>query len=130
LIAPPEPTAVARLTYHHFHRYGIERRRADNLLHAARAVVRLQTRVDKDLDLVMPALRSVRGVGPWTASCIATQTWGDRDAVIVGDSGIPSIVAWVLARERRADDGRLVELLESYRPHRYRVIRLAFASGM
>lgn len=130
LMAPPEPTTVARLGYHHFHRYGIERRRADNLLHAARAAVRFQTLVDDDVDAVMPALRSVRGIGAWTASCVATQTWGDRDAVIVGDSGIPSIVAWLLARERRADDHRLLELLEQYRPHRYRVIRLAFASGI
>lgn len=130
LTAPPEPTTVARLGYHHFHRYGIERRRADNLIRAAHAAVRLQTRVDDGIAAVTPALRSVRGIGPWTMSCLATQTWGERDTVIVGDHGIPSLVAWVLARERRADDDRLVELLEPYRPHRYRVIRLAFASGM
>ena len=49
--------------------------------------------------------------------------------MIVGDDGIPAAVAWILAGERRADDARLFELLEPYRPHRYRVIRLAMASG-
>ncbi|CAN5184752.1 hypothetical protein BH24ACT10_BH24ACT10_11650 [soil metagenome] len=48
------------------------------------------------------------------------------DTVIVGDDGIPSRVAWLLAGERRADDARMLELLEPYRPHRYRVVRLAF----
>jgi 3-methyladenine DNA glycosylase/8-oxoguanine DNA glycosylase len=71
----------------------------------------------------------VRGVGPWTASCLAAQTWGDRDAVVVGDSGIPSIVGWPPAREERADDDRMIALLEPHRPHRYRVLRLAMAAG-
>ncbi len=127
LIAPPDADTVAGLGYPHFHRYGIERQRADHLRGAARAVARLERLVDGDAVAAMPALRSVRGIGPWTASCLATQTWGERDAVIVGDHGIPAMVAWLLARERRADDRRMLELLEPYRPHRYRVIRLAFA---
>ena len=39
------------------------------------------------------------------------------------------MVSWLLAGERRADDARMLELLEPYRPHRYRVVRLAFAAG-
>ncbi len=130
LTAPPDPATVARLGYAHFHAYGIERRRADNLRAAAKAALRLAARVDDDVRAVLPALRAVRGIGPWTASCVAAQTWGERDAVIVGDHGIPSLVAWVLAREPKANDRRMVELLEPYRPHRYRVTRLAFASGL
>jgi 3-methyladenine DNA glycosylase/8-oxoguanine DNA glycosylase len=130
LTAPPDPATVARLGYPHFHRHGIERRRADGLRHAARAALRLAALVDDDVGAALPALRSVRGIGPWTASCVAIQTWGDPDGVIVGDHGIPSLVAWLLAREPRADDRRMLELLEPYRPHRYRVVRLAFASGV
>jgi 3-methyladenine DNA glycosylase/8-oxoguanine DNA glycosylase len=58
---------------------------------------------------------------------LAVHTWGERDTVIVGDDGIPSMVGWLLAREAGADDARMIELLEPYRPHRYRVVRLAFA---
>ncbi len=43
------------------------------------------------------------------------------DAVVVGDYHLPSIVAWNLVGERRADDARMLELLEPFRPHRYRV---------
>lgn len=129
LLTPPDPAAVARLHPDAFHRFGIERRRAEHLVAAARAARRLQEFADRDVTDVLTALRAVHGVGPWTASCLATHTWGDADTVIVGDDGIPSLVAWVLAREPRADDRRLAELLEPHRPHRHRVVRLAFLSG-
>ncbi|MCV2488382.1 hypothetical protein OF117_03325 [Geodermatophilus sp. YIM 151500] len=99
-------------------------------MHAAQAARRLAASADGDADRALPALRSVRGVGPWTAGCLATYTWGDRDAVVVGDDGLPSVVGWVLAREPGCDDGRMLELLEPYRPHRARVIRLALRSGL
>lgn len=129
LTAPPEPAAVARLAPAAFHRFGIEQRRAEHLVHAARAARRLQQLVDGGGAAALPALRSVRGIGPWTASCLLTHTWGDADAVILGDDGIPSLVTWLLAREPRGDDARMTELLEPHRPHRYRVVRLAFLSG-
>lgn len=129
LLLPPEPAAVARLAYHDLHRFGIERQRADHLLHVARAVRQLERLVDHDVEHALPALQSVRGIGPWTASCVATHTWGSADTVIRGDAGIPSLAAWLLAGQRRATDAQMLELLEPYRGHRYRVIRLAFLSG-
>lgn len=129
LLAPPDPAALARLAYHDLHRFGLERRRAEHLLHGARAARALHRFVDGDVERARPALRAVPGIGPWTASCLATHTWGDRDAVIVGDDGIPSMVAWLLAGERRADDARMLALLAPFRPHRYRVVRLAFLAG-
>jgi 3-methyladenine DNA glycosylase/8-oxoguanine DNA glycosylase len=54
---------------------------------------------------------------------------GDPDAVPVGDYHLPSMVAWSLAGEPRADDARMLELLEPYRGHRGRVIRLLVAGG-
>lgn len=130
MLVPPDPEAVARLPYHHFHRYGIERQRAEHLRRAARGARRLQRLVDEGVGAVdaMPVLRSVPGIGPWTATCLAAQTWGDADTVVVGDDGIPSMVAWLLARERRADDARMLELLEPFRPHRHRIIRLCYAA--
>ena len=129
LSVPPDPATVARLHYTDLHHYGIERQRADHLRRAAARVERFARSVDDDPAEALAALGTVPGIGPWTRTCLATQTWGQRDTVIVGDAGIPSMVAWLLARERRADDARLLELLEPHRPHRHRVIRLAFASG-
>lgn len=129
LLCPPAPAVVARLTYDHLHRFGIERQRAENVLGAARFAHRVHARPAAPED-VLRAVRTVRGVGPWTTSCLAAVTFGMPDTVITGDSGIPSMVAWLLAGERRADDTRMLELLEPYRPHRYRVVRLAFAAGL
>jgi hypothetical protein len=48
---------------------------------------------------------------------------------LVGDYHLPNTVAWHLAREPRATDDRMLELLEPWAGHRWRVIRLAEASG-
>ena len=53
---------------------------------------------------------------------------GDPDAVPVGDLHLPSTVANALAGEPRADDTRMLELLEPYRGHRFRLIRLLLAA--
>lgn len=129
LRTPPDAATVAALPYYEFHRFGIERQRADHLRLAARAVGRVERQVDHAATPALPALRAIRGVGPWTTGYLATQTWGEPDVAILGDHGIPTMVAWVLAGERDADDARLLELLEPHRPHRSRVIRLAFTGG-
>ncbi|MBW2254586.1 MAG: DNA-3-methyladenine glycosylase 2 family protein, partial [Deltaproteobacteria bacterium] len=40
------------------------------------------------------------------------------------DFHLPHTVAWALAGEPRGTDERMLELLEPYRPHRGRVVRL------
>ena len=47
----------------------------------------------------------------------------------VGDYHLPNLVGSVLAGERGGDDARMLELLEPYRPHRARVIRLIESAG-
>ena len=130
LMVPPSPTAVARLGYEQLHRFGIERRRAEHLVAGARCVhhwERAGTPLEREATVA--ALLRVRGVGPWTTACLEAFTWGHADIVITGDAGIPSMVAWLLAGERRADDARMLQLLEPFRPHRYRVVRLVLAAG-
>ncbi|MEM9710861.1 MAG: DNA-3-methyladenine glycosylase 2 family protein [Actinomycetota bacterium] len=130
LTAPPTPATIARLRYPELHRFGIERRRAEHLRAAARALARRGDLVDDDFADVRAGLAAIPGVGPWTLGCLGAQTWGRADAVIVGDDGLPSMICWMLAREARGDDERMLELLEPFRPHRYRVIRLALAAGV
>ena len=48
----------------------------------------------------------------------------DADAILPGDYNLPHSVAWVLAGEERASEERMLELLEPYRGHRFRMIRL------
>lgn len=130
LLLPPAPDDVARLGLDGMHALGIDGGRAAHLVRAARVARQLQTFVDRDHRSAAAALRSVPGIGPWTVSCLLTQTWGSADTVIRGDAGIPSMVAWILAGERSATDERMLSLLAPYVPHRYRVIRLCFLSGV
>ena len=69
------------------------------------------------------------GVGPWTAATVMAEAAGDPDAVPVGDFHVPNLVAWALAGEPRGDDERMLELLEPYRGHRGRVVRMLKLSG-
>ena len=121
----PSPATVADLGYHHFHRLGVERKRATTLIRVAREMPRLE-RLDRgDAAAVEARLRQVPGIGPWTAALVAAVALGHADAVPVGDFHIPNTVAWLLAGEPRATDQRMLELLEPYAGHRWRVIRLA-----
>ena len=73
-------------------------------------------------------LEVMPGIGPWTTAEVMRLSFGDPDAVSVGDYHLPDVVAWALAGEPRADDARMLELLEPYRGQRGRVQRLLEAS--
>jgi 3-methyladenine DNA glycosylase/8-oxoguanine DNA glycosylase len=124
----PSPATVAELGYHHFHPLGVERKRAAALIRVARELPRLERLDHDDPDTVQLRLQHVPGIGPWTAALVAAVALGHADSVPVGDFHIPNTVAWLLAGEPRATDDRMLELLEPYTGHRWRVIRLAKAT--
>jgi 3-methyladenine DNA glycosylase/8-oxoguanine DNA glycosylase len=130
LWAPPAPERIARTPYEVFHRFGIERRRADVMRRLAMVARRLEETVSLSLEIAYRRFRAVTGVGPWTAARIALIALGDPDAVAVGDLHIPHLVSWRLAGEPRGSDERMLELLEPFRGHRGRVIRLLMAGGV
>jgi hypothetical protein len=105
-----------------FHPLGVERRRADVIRRAAGRAATLEAAATPP-DTAR-RLASLRGVGPWTVAEVMRNAFGDPDAVSVGDFHVPSMVAWALAGEPRADDARMLELLEPYRGQRGRVQRL------
>ena len=75
-------------------------------------------------------LRAFPGIGVWTANEVARVALGDPDAVSVGDFHLKNLVAFALAGEPRATDERMLELLEPYRGHRARAVRLLESSGL
>src|SRR5207237_965803 len=123
------PARLAELAYHDLHRFGVERKRAEPFLVACRTAPRLQRLVGRSPEQLSAGLRQVRGIGPWTTSVVAGLVLGDPDNVVVGDYGIPSLVSWAMAGERRADDARMLELLEPERPHRARAVALLMTAG-
>jgi len=125
----PSPERTAELGYSDFHPLGVERKRAETLLRVAREMPRLESLSERTPAQVRARLERIRGIGPWTTAMVTASVVGDADAVPVGDFHIPNTVAWQLAGEERADDERMLELLEPWTGHRWRVIRLAKASG-
>lgn len=126
---PPAPELLAGLAYEEFHPLGIEKRRADTLVRAASRARRLEEIVDLRSAEAYTRLTSLRGIGPWTAGKVLAAALGDPDAVHLGDYHLPSLVAWNLAGEPRADDARMLELLEPYSGQRGRVVRLLELGG-
>ena len=126
---PPAPEFMASLAYHEFHRFDIERRRAEAIIAFARRAGALESVARLSPTEARDHLQTVRGIGPWTASIVVLLCHGDPDSVIVGDYQIPSYVTWHLAGERRGDDARMLELLEPYRGQRARVQGLAKSAG-
>jgi len=124
LVVPPPAKVLAATPTWTFHRAGVERKRADTICRACSYAARLEETVDMSPDDARRRLTALPGIGPWTAAEVAMVALGDADAVSVGDYHLPNQVAWALAGEARADDARMLELLEPWRGHRGRVIRL------
>ncbi len=129
LTLPPDPARIASLPYFSFHPFGIERRRAEVLRALGARASRLDAAADLPLDEAEAAIGAVRGLGPWSVAEVARIALGDADAVSVGDFHVPNLVAWALAGEPRGSDGRMLELLEPFRPDRGRVQLLLEAAG-
>ena len=130
LKVPPSPEVLARTPYWTFHRFGVERRRAVVLIEAARSARRLEEINGMDRAGAYRRLEAFPGVGPWTAAKVALVALGDPDAVEVGDYHLPHAVGYALEGTPRSTDARMLELLDPYRGHRARVIRLLHVGGI
>ncbi|MET0422256.1 MAG: DNA-3-methyladenine glycosylase 2 family protein [Actinoplanes sp.] len=128
LVLPPDPAAVAAAPYWVFHPFGVEQRRTQALLRVAQVAARLERCTDAAE--ATRRLVALPGIGPWTAAEATRVTYGDPDAVSVGDFHIPNTVAWALAGEARGTDARMLELLEPFRGHRGRVCDLLAHGGI
>lgn len=130
LMLMPSPDRIASMPYFDFHPFGIEKKRAEALREVARhprLLERLSFAAPDEADRV---LQAIPGIGIWTSAIVRGEALGDADAVPVGDYHIKNTVAWGLAGEPRGTDDRMLELLEPYRGHRLRVVRLLKSGGV
>ncbi|MCU1437362.1 MAG: hypothetical protein JWP66_449 [Naasia sp.] len=126
----PGPEAWRRIASWEWHRAGVDPRRARTSVEATRLAAGLERTLSlgRGGEVVHARLRSVPGVGVWTAAETAQRAHGDPDAVSVGDFHIHDIIGWALTGGPVDDDGML-ELLEPWHGHRQRVVRIILASG-
>ena len=127
---PPAPDRLAGLPSWTFHAIGVERRRADTVRQAALAARRIDETVRLSPPEARRRLRALPGIGPWSAAEVSMVALGDADAVSLGDYHLPHLVAWALLGRPRGSDELMLELLEPYRGHRGRVVRLLQLAGI
>lgn len=104
-------------------RLPVDHARSRTIVTAARVADSLERTVGHPSDVVEQRLRSVAGIGEWTAAEVRQRAHGDPDAVSFGDYHVAKDAGWAIAGELWSDD-QLREFLEPYRPHRGRVIAL------
>jgi 3-methyladenine DNA glycosylase/8-oxoguanine DNA glycosylase len=126
----PEAAMWAAIPSWDWHRAGVDGGRSRTVIAAAAVASRLEETAGLPHDAAERRLRAVPGVGAWTAAEVLQRAHGSADAVSVGDFHLPSQVVYALTGEPRADDARFLEVLEPWRGHRYRVIRLVELSGI
>lgn len=105
-----------------FTRAGVDGRRAAVLVAAMRRCASLERALTGAGSGEERArlLRTIPGIGPWSAARVLQWAWGDPDAWSVDDFHVPRLMAVALTGHR--GDGEAAEqALEPYRPHRYRV---------
>ncbi len=104
---------------------GVDAGRSRTLVGAARRAASLERvgeRPDPDA-----ALRSLPGVGPWTAACVRQVALGDPDAWSVGDYWVPRQLGRALLGRDDAGDQEVGQALAPYAGHRFRVEQLILA---
>lgn len=126
---PPGPAQVGAIPDWEWHRAGVDLSRRRTVRAAAAVAHRLEQAVGMRGEAGRARLRTVPGIGAWTAAEVAQRAWADADAVSVGDFHIPSVVGWALVGRPLDDDGML-ELLAPYAPQRHRAVRYVEASGI
>jgi 3-methyladenine DNA glycosylase/8-oxoguanine DNA glycosylase len=126
---PPDARTWARIPSWDWHRAGVDQARSRAAVVAAGSAGRLERLADVPPADAAARLRSLPGIGAWTAAEVGQRALGDADAVSVGDYHVPSLVGWVLVGEP-VDDDTMLELLEPYRGHRYRAVRMVELSGL
>lgn len=126
---PPAPRDWAAIPQWEWLRAGVDEQRRRVILAAAQVAHRLEQTVDLPGEEAARALRTVPGVGVWTAAEVRQRAHGDADAFSWADFHVAKNVTWALCGEVR-DDAACAELIERYRGHRYRVQRLLELAGV
>jgi len=125
----PPASVWRRIPSWEWHRANVMPQRMRCLLAAAAVADALDRCIEAPRDERLKRLRSIPGVGAWTAAEVAQRAWGDPDAVSVGDFHIPSLVGWALLG-RPIDDEEMLEILSVYPGHRHRAVRLVELGGV
>lgn len=127
---PPSAEAWRQIPSWEWHRAGVDATRSGTILRSVQRASALHRLGEWTQERAAVALRSLVGVGPWTAAEVGQRALGDSDAVSVGDYHLANNVVYALSGRLDGADDDMLELLDDSRPHRYRIIRVCELSGV
>lgn len=128
LVCPPGAADWARIPSWAWLRAGVDGARSRVVVSAMRVAGRLDECADLPLAQAHARMRSLPGVGVWTAAEVAQRALGDADSPSFGDYHVARDVTLALDGTV-GDDARMAELLEPYSGHRYRAQRIITATA-
>jgi 3-methyladenine DNA glycosylase/8-oxoguanine DNA glycosylase len=130
LRAFPAAETLAKVAQFELEALGIDAQRSRTLLRFARELHFAPLKPGMSFAELRRRLFRVSGIGPWTTESVLGYGAGDADAAIPGDLHLPHLVSYALAGEPEGSDERMMELLEPFRGHRFRIIRLLCESRL
>lgn len=123
MYVPPDPAAWRQIPSWVWLKAGVDEARRRVVIAAAAVAGRLEETVGLPHDETARRLRTLPGVGVWTAAEVRQRAHGDPDAFSWGDFHVARNVSWALTG-KVMDDAGCAEVIECYRGQRYRVQRL------
>ena len=124
----PTPEQWLRIPSWEWHQAGVGPQRSATVMRALRSAVALERLAALPALEAAEKLQVIPGIGVWTAAEVVQRTHGCPDSIAVGDYHLAAYVGAALTG-RRTDDAGMLALLEPWRGHRQRVVRMIGLSG-
>jgi 3-methyladenine DNA glycosylase/8-oxoguanine DNA glycosylase len=130
MIAPPTFDAIRMVPSWWWRRAGVDRQRSDTLVRLSRLRHVVERLPDVNHAESRRLLTAVPGVGVWTHAEVAQRALGDDDSVSVGDFHLAGQIVYAFTGGWAGTDEQMLELLEPFAGHRYRVVRAVELAGI
>jgi 3-methyladenine DNA glycosylase/8-oxoguanine DNA glycosylase len=128
LLVQPTPAQWLRIPSWEWHQAGVGPQRSATVMRALRSAVALERLAALTSAEAAAKMQVIPGIGVWTAAEVVQRTHGCPDSIAVGDYHLAAYVGAALTG-RRTDDAGMLALLEPWKGHRQRVVRMIGLSG-
>jgi 3-methyladenine DNA glycosylase/8-oxoguanine DNA glycosylase len=128
LLVRPTPEQWLRIPSWEWHKAGVGPQRSATVMRALRSAVALERLAALPAAEAAGKMQTIAGIGVWTAAEVVQRTHGCPDSIAVGDFHLAADVGAALTG-RRTDDAGMLALLEPWKGHRQRVVRMIGLSG-
>ncbi len=120
----PDAAGWARIPSWAWHRAGVDPGRASTVLAAAARAGTIERLSERTPEAAARGLRSLPGIGVWTAAEVGARAWGDRDAVSFGDFHLARVIVHALTGRTDGTDEEMAALLSPWAGQRARAVAL------